>query len=155
MYPQHYIEFLAHFHGTRDYFECHEVLEHHWKETEPGYRDSVWVLLIQFAVSLYHLRRGNRKGASILINKTIQKLSKNKENLLELGIDYHRFENLVISTKTGIDSGDLYKSENIPVNDTNLLKEVKQLCKEWGVSYGDSSNLLKKDIIDKHKRRRV
>ncbi|MEH7501602.1 DUF309 domain-containing protein, partial [Neobacillus drentensis] len=27
MYPTEYIQFLAHFHGDRDYFECHELLE--------------------------------------------------------------------------------------------------------------------------------
>lgn len=33
MYPEAYIEYLAEFHGSRDYFECHELLEEHWKKT--------------------------------------------------------------------------------------------------------------------------
>ncbi|MFZ3196347.1 MAG: DUF309 domain-containing protein, partial [Bacillus mycoides] len=27
MYPTEYIQFLIHFHGDYDYFECHEILE--------------------------------------------------------------------------------------------------------------------------------
>ena len=26
-FPLKYIDFLVHFHGDRDYFECHEILE--------------------------------------------------------------------------------------------------------------------------------
>ncbi|PAD68333.1 hypothetical protein CHH83_14265, partial [Bacillus sp. 7586-K] len=32
MYDQEYIDFLVHFHCDRDYFECHEILEEHWKK---------------------------------------------------------------------------------------------------------------------------
>ncbi len=60
MYAKAYIEYLAHFHGTRDYFECHEVLEEHWKAVDPKNRSSVWVLLIQIAVSMYHARQYKR-----------------------------------------------------------------------------------------------
>ena len=34
MYSQAYIDYLVHFHGDRDYFECHELLEEHWKKTK-------------------------------------------------------------------------------------------------------------------------
>ena len=35
VYPEAYIEYLMYFHGNRDYFECHEVLEEYWKEVSP------------------------------------------------------------------------------------------------------------------------
>lgn len=35
MYPEAYVAFLHEFHTTRDYFECHEILEEYWKEDPP------------------------------------------------------------------------------------------------------------------------
>lgn len=32
VYPEAYVAFLHEFHTTRDYFECHEILEEYWKE---------------------------------------------------------------------------------------------------------------------------
>lgn len=32
LYPTAYIKYLFHFHTDRDYFECHELLEEHWKQ---------------------------------------------------------------------------------------------------------------------------
>ena len=31
-YPEAYTDYLCYFHGARDYFECHEVMEEYWKE---------------------------------------------------------------------------------------------------------------------------
>ena len=39
MYPTEYIQFLIHFHGDYDYFECHEILEEYWKTKPRGNRD--------------------------------------------------------------------------------------------------------------------
>lgn len=36
MYPTEYIQFLIHFHGDYDYFECHEILEGYWKTKPRG-----------------------------------------------------------------------------------------------------------------------
>ena len=36
MYPTEYIQFLIHFHGDYDYFECHEILEEYWKTKPRG-----------------------------------------------------------------------------------------------------------------------
>lgn len=53
MYPKAYIEYLVHFHSDRDYFECHEILEEHWKQDG---RNKGWLVLIQTAVAFYHYR---------------------------------------------------------------------------------------------------
>ena len=58
-FPQKYIEYLVHFHGDRDYFECHEILEEYWKKIDNGNKESIWVGLIQLAVANYHHRRKN------------------------------------------------------------------------------------------------
>ncbi|WP_082233947.1 DUF309 domain-containing protein [Halobacillus massiliensis] len=153
MFPYRYVEYLAHFHGTRDYFECHEVLEEHWKETEPHNRDSVWVLLIQLAVSLYHFRRKNYKGAGILVNKTISKISRNEDQLKELGIDPHELERLTLLTKKRIENNSNYISLYLPLTDQALLQETKDLCKKWNVSFWNQSNLKDTKLVHKHKNR--
>ncbi|WP_173916255.1 DUF309 domain-containing protein [Halobacillus sp. Marseille-Q1614] len=154
MFPQRYIEYMAHFHGTRDYFECHEVLEEHWKETEPQNRDSVWVLLIQLAVALYHFRRKNRKGAAILIDKTIDKISGNEERLLELGIDPEELDRLLNLTKERINNNLNYVSILLPLTESELIKETKDLCREWNVSFWSISNLRDSSLVHKHKNNR-
>ena len=48
-YPEAYIDFLVHFHGDRDWFECHERLEEYWKEHPDDPKSDTWVGLIQVA----------------------------------------------------------------------------------------------------------
>lgn len=72
MYPKPYIDYLVYFHTNRDYFECHEVLEEHWKVADPRHRNVLWVGLIQVAVSLYHHRRSNYVGAERTMKKQFQ-----------------------------------------------------------------------------------
>lgn len=45
------------------WFEAHEVLEHHWRATPPGPEKLFYQGLIQLAVSLEHWKRGNPRGA--------------------------------------------------------------------------------------------
>lgn len=87
MYPTEYIQFLIHFHGDYDYFECHEILEGYWKTKPRGNRDNYLVGLIQIAVSLYHHRRSNWNGAEKMMKSAITILEKNSAHLLRLGIN--------------------------------------------------------------------
>lgn len=87
MYPTEYIQFLIHFHGDYDYFECHEILEEYWKTKPRGNRDHYLVGLIQIAVSLYHHRRSNWNGAEKMMKSAITILEKNSAHLLRLGIN--------------------------------------------------------------------
>ncbi|WP_163526275.1 DUF309 domain-containing protein [Halobacillus ihumii] len=154
MYPEAYLEYLAHFHGTRDYFECHEVLEDYWKENDPQNRDSVWVCLIQLAVCQYHFRRKNTTGALTLIMKTLHRLEINRCQLVSLGIDDKLLKKQLVDQKRRLDEGRDYTSLTLPIFDSHLIDEVKQLCTDWGVSFGTPSDLTDLNLIDKHKRRR-
>jgi hypothetical protein len=71
-YDRLYVEFLYFFNVTRDYFECHEVMEELWMEQG---RSPFCQGLLQVAVSLYHFRGGNRSGAVKLMTAAIDKLS--------------------------------------------------------------------------------
>src|SRR4051812_35918732 len=87
MYPEAFVHYMAHFHGDRDYFECHEILEEHWKEHDKGNKDSIWVAFIQLAVGCYHHRRGNVSGASRTLQKALA-IFVNKESEIDcLGVD--------------------------------------------------------------------
>ncbi|WP_181349990.1 DUF309 domain-containing protein [Thalassobacillus sp. CUG 92003] len=153
MYPNLYIEYLAHFHGTRDYFECHEVLEELWKEREPGVRDSVWVLLIQIAVCQYHYRRGNSKGASIMNEKALAKWPKRHEEIEKLGLDHSELYGCLQKVQTNINHDVPYQSINLPIHDPELLEKTENMCQSWGVTFGDDSDLKNDFLVHKHKRR--
>ncbi|WP_226579488.1 DUF309 domain-containing protein [Halobacillus litoralis] len=154
MYPKPYIEFLAHFHGTRDYFECHEVLEAHWKSVDPKNRASVWVTLIQIAVAMYHDRRGNQKGALTLINRCINRVPDLKNEIDELGIDSDVLFQRLAGIRERLEERKPYRSWNFPIVSLDVSKEAQLLCQQWRVAYGSPSNLADQSLVLKHKYRR-
>ena len=56
-------------------FHAHEVLEASWKAAPPAERD-LWQGLAQIAVGLTHARRGNARGASALLRRGGQRVSR-------------------------------------------------------------------------------
>ncbi len=56
------------------YFECHETLEDLWNGVRGPSRD-FFQGLIQLAVALYHLTRGNEVGARSLLGRGLARLS--------------------------------------------------------------------------------
>lgn len=153
MYAKAYIEYLAHFHGTRDYFECHEVLEEYWKAVDPKNRSSVWVLLIQIAVSMYHARRGNRKGARTLMSRCLRKIPEHTDELEKLGLDPEHLEKQLETANRQFGHKRPYMSWNMSIKDLYLRQEVQTLCHHWNVAYGSPSDLSNDDLVHKHKRR--
>jgi uncharacterized protein len=146
VYPNAYLEYLHHFHGDRDYFECHEVLEEYWKEVDPGNRQSVWVGLIQVAVGFYHFRRENRKGAYRMISKGKKLLGDHSESLVILGIDPQQLQELLEDTLININSEAEYQSIDLP-----LVKELRQVCQTEGTSRNHGE--VPESLIHRHKLR--
>lgn len=141
-YPHAYIQFLQHFHQTRDFFECHEVLEEYWKEHPDSPYKETWVGLIQVAVSLYHQRRGNRKGAQKMMQSALRMLGADELN--ELGIDAPVFLQRLRSRLTELHQDEAYADLDIPIADSALLAYV---------SPSTRSEVVSLDIIHKHTRR--
>ncbi|MVO98542.1 DUF309 domain-containing protein [Paenibacillus lutrae] len=85
VYDPLYTAFLYEFNVSRDYYECHEVLEKLWLEEG---RNPYYQGLLQIAVALYHHGNGNVRGAVKLLEAGINKLEPYKEQILgiELGI---------------------------------------------------------------------
>lgn len=148
MYPKAYLEYLIYFHTSRDFFECHEVLEEYWKEEEPNKRNTIWVGLIQLAVSLYHFRRGNYTGAKKLIQKT-QKILSN-EPIENIGIDKEMLLMQLKKLEIAIKNKDDYDDINLPINDIDLIRQCEAICKENALDWGAPSNFSDEFIINKH-----
>jgi predicted metal-dependent hydrolase len=60
--------------NREEYFECHEVWEHLWKQQDEGQQRQFTQGLIQVAVATYHLRRQNFTGALRLYERALGRL---------------------------------------------------------------------------------
>lgn len=148
-FSEAYIAFLIHFHADRDYFECHEVLEEHWKRNGMK-RDSIWVGLIQVAVSFYHYRRGNIKGSLKLMNKALHLLSYKKDEVLALSIDYDHFIRILNNSRVRIAHHIPYSPINIPLNNQQLIANCKKQCENRGYEWGNLYDEAPDNIVHKH-----
>ncbi|WP_249310220.1 DUF309 domain-containing protein [Bacillus sp. FJAT-49736] len=149
-FPRAYIHYLVHFHGDRDYFECHEILEKYWKTSDPGNRSSVWVGLIQLAVAQYHYRRGNEKGAKKLIEKSTKILHQNTSVLEKLGLNAPVILDLLINLKTIYVNGQLYKEVNLPITNQQLMNICKSECFSLGFQWCSKEDLNNNFLIHRH-----
>ncbi|ANB60079.1 DUF309 domain-containing protein [Anoxybacteroides amylolyticum] len=147
MYPTAYIKYLFHFHTDRDYFECHELLEEHWKQDE---KKHVWALLIQIAVALYHHRRGNVSGAKRMMQKASTLLEQRKDAIRKLGLDEEELAVLLKQYVKQIDEGKPYESIMLPIKDETLLQTCLALCKQKGVVWGQKSDMTNEFLLHKH-----
>jgi len=152
-YPKSYIQYLAHFHGDRDYFECHEILEEYWKATDPGNKKSVWVGLILLAVSNYHYRRKNAAGAIRTLRKSLEIFSQAKQSCLRLGIDHGALIELLNKREKNLLNNKPYSSFNLPISDPEVVKLCHEECKENGFIWGAKSDLSDADLINRHSAR--
>ncbi|MGX1900851.1 DUF309 domain-containing protein [Thermolongibacillus altinsuensis] len=143
MYPQAYIDYLVYFHGDRDYFECHEILEEHWKKSG----ERVWIGLIQLAVAFYHERRGNRNGAKRLLEKAILLLTAEKEAIRSLGLDEEKLLALLVTRQKDIEANVPYKDVELPFRDQHLKKRCELACSG---RFGQPSDMTNAFLIHKH-----
>ncbi len=145
MYAQAYLDYLYFFHAERDYFECHEVLETEWKKRAADHRHSYWVTLIQLAVALYHERRGNKKGAHILLNRLLKRIPLEHVQLEHLGINTSK---LLIDLHIRLKKLDEpFSDYDLPLTDSHLIK----LCQvRAGDRWKSQSPLNNPNIIHKH-----
>lgn len=60
--------------NARAFFECHDVWEDLWMDTV-GPDKRLYQGLIQAAVAFYHAENGNNRGASNLLERSIEKLT--------------------------------------------------------------------------------
>jgi predicted metal-dependent hydrolase len=148
-YPEEYVKFLAHFHGDRDYFECHELLEEYWKEHPQSPYRVTWVCLIQSAVGMYHYRRGNIAGAAKSLEGSLRRFR--PEELSELGVDAEVWRERLEATVTALRNGDKdYRDIDVPITDERLLARGRYACESMGVPWGAPSRMEEPELIHRH-----
>lgn len=152
-YPQEYIEFLVHFHGSRDYFECHEILEEYWKRIDRDNKQSIWVGFIQLAVAQYHYRRGNFSGAQKTLQKSLQIFLLNKSVVPQLGVDLSALTQQLNRLRERIEQRQSYESINIPIHSNDLKKMCMQRSRELNMIWGSPSNVSDPLLVHRHKER--
>jgi hypothetical protein len=153
LYPKEYIQFLTHFHGDRDYFECHEVLEEYWKKTDSGNKDSIWVGLILLAVSSYHHRRRNFIGAKKTLEKSLKIFETQVGELTILGLDKILLSESLKKRLSFIETEVVYESFDLPICDTVLLELCKKSCISEGLTWGQKSDITNNNLVHRHKLR--
>jgi uncharacterized protein len=153
MYPQEYISYLAHFHGDRDYFECHEILEDYWKHVDPGNKDSIWVGLIQLAVSCYHHRRGNFNGAKRTLEKSLKIFSLQDGSLTNLGLDKQLLIQILKERLPIIEKEKAYTSFNLPLCNPLLIEDCIKTSEKKGFTWENVSDLTNISLVHRHKLR--
>ncbi|MFZ7945113.1 MULTISPECIES: DUF309 domain-containing protein [Bacillaceae] len=150
MYPKEYIQFLAHFHGDRDYFECHEILEEYWKNTDCRNKSSIWVGLILLAVSTYHHRRSNFNGARRTLEKAIKIFETQAGWLRKLGLEKQLLNDLLTVRLSLIEKEAAYSSFDLPICDSTLLKMCENYCVKAGFPWGKDSDYTNISLIHRH-----
>jgi len=149
VYPQAYIDYLAEYYGSRDYFECHEIMEEYWKEDERSEYRTCWLVLIRIAVCLYHSRRGNWTGALKLMGKAADEAQ--PELFDRLGIDGKELAEMLKRTAREWSAPDAnYQDLELPIRDANLLAAAKKRCEELGYSWGHPGREAGEAIVHRH-----
>ncbi|OMF38465.1 hypothetical protein BK133_01530 [Paenibacillus sp. FSL H8-0548] len=152
-FPNAYLLYLIEFHATRDFFECHELLEEYWKEYPEDPLTETWLGFIQLAVGLYHERRGNRRGAIKMLSQAERKLAASP--LEELGIDKDHLLKQLLPRLSELQSDNetVYVDINLRITSTELLARCQQLCEECNLLWEKPSSLVDENIIHRHLRR--
>jgi hypothetical protein len=83
-----------------DFFAAHEVLEGLWIRC----RDEGLRGLIQLAVALYHIQRGNRKGARTMIQRARPRLQNPRNS--PFGIDLAMMDAYAACVGAALDAGE-------------------------------------------------
>jgi uncharacterized protein len=153
MYPKEYIDYLVHFHGDRDYFECHEVLEDYWKKVDKNNKRSILVGFILLAVSNYHHRRGNFSGAHRTLRKALNILNEKKLQLTTYGFSPSELIDFLDERLVLIEKKEMYTSLNLPINDPELIEICKKECSLKGTTWCKASDITNEELIHRHVRR--
>ena len=153
MYPEEYIEYLVHFHGDRDYFECHEILEEYWKKVDKSNKNSILVGFIQLAVSCYHHRRENFSGAEKTLQKSINIFNGHKGFLKNYGFSTDSFLSTIEERLESIQEQHPYISLNLPIQDPELINVCKRLSEQKGMKWCQASDLTNEELVHRHSRR--
>lgn len=145
--PEPFKHYLVEFHGTRDYFECHEILEEYWKSVPHDPLANLWVALIQVAVGSYHHRRNNFSGAIKMFRTALSALR--VDELLQLGIDGERFIPLIRQRLQTVEQHQPFADLSFPFDNPTLLQQCQQMCADRNLTWAAPSS-DEPELVDRH-----
>ena len=125
-----FVHFIKEFNETKDYFECHELLEDYWKEVAPRQKVHPLAALILLSTSMYHWRRGNYLGASRTMNSSITRM---KETIHSPFFETLNIDKLLEDTANAYQSIQDHKpfsAFQIVVQHESLLNLIQELTVE-------------------------
>jgi uncharacterized protein len=149
-YPHQYTEFLAEYHGSRDFFECHEIMEEYWKQQKGSRHEGCWLVFVRISVACYHGRRGNWAGARKLMAKAAEEVDPLK--MSELGLHGDQLARMVTETSRQWNEiiHPVYCDLDLPIADSRLTEEGVRVCKEKGWDWRMPSSQADEYIVHKH-----
>ncbi|QKS71037.1 DUF309 domain-containing protein [Paenalkalicoccus suaedae] len=148
-YPRAYVEYLVHFHATRDYFECHEIMEEFWLEAN---KESKYLALIQLAVAVYHERQGNINGSLRLYRKVLSHMRTNRNLLEELGLNEDELEHDIKTRMKSVMYESPYEPMDLPL-DEELELYCQRIAKQQGLIWKMDDRKATDELIYKHRLR--
>jgi predicted metal-dependent hydrolase len=146
-YPEAYIDYLVQFHATRDYFECHELLEEYWKEHPGDPFADTWVGLIQAAVGSYHYRRGNLQGAVKMFRQSLNRMT--ARQLEQLGLQGERVLSIIAEQLEAARRNEPFTDMEFPSADQELIRLCEEKCKANGLVWGAASG-TEEALVHRH-----
>ncbi|SFS61894.1 DUF309 domain-containing protein [Paenibacillus sp. BC26] len=146
-YPAAYESFLYEFHATRDYFECHELLEEYWKAQPGDLLGSIWVGLIQIAVGSYHHRRHNNRGALKILRQAEKRLD--AQLLNEVGLNGEQLIAMIAERIEAIEDSLPFTDMNLPIVDSELHARSVVAAEREGYVWGAPSR-MDEALISRH-----
>ena len=149
MYPNDYILFLVHFHGDKDYFECHEILEEYWKQVDKANKQSIWVAFILLAVSCYHFRRANYSGALKTIRKSAAIFQRENGNISNYGLNKDQLLMSLAQLEKNIVQKTAFQPLDLPIFDIKLEQLCQNKAAELKIVWKDSAP-ADSAIINRH-----
>jgi uncharacterized protein len=151
-YPEPYIAYLIEYHVTRDYFECHELLEAYWKSLpKDAANRELWVGLIQIAVAQYHHRRGNVRGAVMMFRQAAGRIDEQGAGMA--GLDAAALHGLLQERISALETngdGAAFVEFDLPLSDPELQAACAAICSTHGYAWGTPSNMGDRSLIHRH-----
>lgn len=145
-----WFHYLFEFHVTRDYYACHDYLEEKWFELGNP-QNHILMAFIMLAVSCYHYRANNLKGAQILIHKAIPIFNLNIEKISEYDIDQIELFKLLDNLQSDLNHHIPFKDINLPFSNKEIEKELQDFAQQHHLICYQVSDMSNLHLIHKHK----
>ena len=143
-------QYLIEFHITRDYYACHDYLEQWWFELGNP-KNHLLMAFIMLAVSCYHYRADNLKGARILLDKATPIFESNGNLIGNYGIDQQALFKSIDHLKSELCHYRPFVDINLVFLDETISDNLLEYANQHHLTLYAPSDLHNLHLIHKHK----